>query len=785
MPQIAIIFLLGTVSIQWFHGLFPVWLIFIIWITFAILTAVAYKKSAHLFSHLKLFSTLALVFFTGVLLASLSAQALLDKRLPDSLEGKEILVQGSVVGLPEVREDGIRFRLQISRILLPSGSKQFDVPDNYKGLIRLGWYKNRQHVYSGEQWQLKVKLKKPSGFLNPGGFDYEKWLFSQRISATGYVRDSKANENRKLASAPWWSADKLRQKIHQHIQAQVENKASAAVISALVVADRSALNSEQWKKLQETGTSHLIAISGLHIAVVAGFGFLPIWLLWRLFPRLNERLPLQVAGGLAGALFAIGYAVLAGFTLPTQRALIMVLIVLVSLLSRRNFSAFNVLAMALVAVLLLDPLAALSISFWLSFAAVSLILLLIKRQIKAPRWKLYKLQILLSIGMMPLTLLFFDTASLSAPIANLFAIPWVSFIVVPLSLSGLLLMLFSSQLSDLVLNLSAYTIDILFNGLSYISDLVYNPFNLSGIPPAYLFLAIIGFLVFLLPKGFPGRWLGTLAFLPVFFFTPGKLQPGEFHFTLLDIGQGMASVVQTKNHTLIYDVGTHLSDRFDISKLVVLPYLKEKQLSHIDTLVLSHDDIDHIGSANTLLKSVRVKEILASKITRLDNRKYKFCYAGVKWHWDGVDFEVLSPSKNDIKNSAMISDNNLSCVIRVANKTHSLLLTGDIEEKVEKQLSKRYSEKLATTVMIVPHHGSETSSSELFLNTVSAELALLPRGYRNRFKHPRASIIKRYKKHNIKLMDTVFEGAISITFPAERPFSVESYRKQNQHFWSR
>ena len=785
MPQIAIIFLLGTVSIQWFPKFIPVWVILISWITFVSMTAIFYKKSINTVNLKKTFSSAGLVFLTGVLLATLSAQALLNKRLPENLEGKEILITGRVVGLPVIRVDGIRFRFSVSSIQLHSGSNQFDLPSHYKGLIRLGWYQSKQVVFSDEQWQLKVKLKKPSGFLNPGGFDYEKWLFSQRISATGYVRKSKTNENKKLASAPWWAVDRLRQKIHQNIQSHVKNQPSAAVISALVVADRSALSTQQWEKLQKTGTSHLIAISGLHIAVVASFGFLPIWLLWRLFPRLNERLPLRVAGGVVGALFAIAYAVLAGFTLPTQRALVMVLIALISLMIRRNFSTFNVLTIALIAVLLIDPLAALSISFWLSFSAVSLILVLIKRQIKQPRWSLFKLQIILSLGMIPLTLLFFDTASLSSPAANLVAIPWVSFVVVPLSLIGMLLMPFSSSLSDLVFSLAAYAIDWFFMGLTYIVNLIHNPFNFSGIPSTYLFLAIIGFLVFLLPKGFPGRWLGLIAFLPALLFAPSKLEQGEFHFTLLDAGQGMASVVQTKNHTLVYDVGTRLSDHFDIAKLVMLPYLKEKRVSHIDTLVLSHDDIDHMGGANTVLKSITVNSVLGSKLTTLKNRDFKACYAGLKWSWDGVDFEVLSPRKATIKRSAMISDNNLSCVIRVSNKTHSLLLTGDIEKKVEKQLLSDHSKILHSTVMIVPHHGSKTSSSDSFLNAVSPELALIPTGYRNRFKHPRPSIVKRYKMHNIKLMDTVGDGAISITFPQKNAISVESYRKENQNFWSR
>ncbi len=785
MPKVALLFLFGSFSIQWMPQLAPVWATLLFFGAFLIMTVICYNKSLSFNKHYQAFINVGLVFSIGLLLATFSAQLQINKRLPKSLEGKELLISGTVIGLPEIRDDSLRFRLAVSRVLTRSRSNQFDSIDNFKGVIRLGWFQTQQKVTTGEQWQLKVKLKQPSGFLNPAGFDYEKWLFSQRISATGYVRSSEISENHKLTSAPWWSVGALRQRIHQTLQKEIENKDSAAVISALVVADRSALSTQQWQQLQKTGTSHLIAISGLHIAVIAGFGFLPVWLFWRLFPRLNEHLPLRVAGGIVGAIFAVLYAILAGFTLPTQRALVMVLVALISLILRRNYSSFSILAVALIAVLLLDPLAPLSVSFWLSFIAVSLILIFLKRQIQQPKLRLMKLQLILSLGMIPLTLLFFDSASFSAPIANFVAIPWVSFISVPLSLVGLLLMPISSYLSNAIFSLSALSIEWLFNGLELVVEYIDNPFNFSGLPTSYLLIAFIGLLVLLLPKGFPGRWLGLLAFLPAVLYVPDKPAQGEFHFTLLDAGQGMASVIQTKNHTLVYDVGTRLSDRFDIAKLVVLPYLKKQRIEMLDTLVLSHDDIDHMGSANTVLESLKVGTVLGSRLTKLKNNDFKPCAAGMSWSWDGVNFEVLSPFKESGSKYNKISDNNLSCVLRISNKRYSLLLTGDIEKKVEKQLFDNSLDKLHSTVMSVPHHGSKTSSSSEFLSAVSPQLALVPMGYRNRFKHPKPSIIARYKAHNIAIMDTVNDGAISIKFPIEEPYTVLSYRKENQGFWSR
>ena len=789
MPVFAFLFLLGTLCLQLLPQLLPLWSFTIVFSAFVIMTLICKNKSLEFGYFCNYLNKPLLAFFLGIFFATLSAQTILNNRLANEWEGKEILIQGQVIDLPEKRNNSLRFRLNIEKAFATSENNTFDKPIQLKGVVRLGWFKNPQNINADEQWQFKVRLKRPSGFLNPGGFDYEKWLFTQRIIATGYVRKSTKNENKRLAESPMWSINHLRQKINKTIQEKTENKTSSAVISALVIANRSQLNDEQWQQLQKTGTSHLIAISGLHIAVVAGFGFIPIFILWWLFPLLNEKIPLRVAGGFVGMAFAIIYALLAGFTLPTQRALLMVLIGLLGLIMKRNLSSTSIFASAMIAVLLLDPLAGMTISFWLSFLAVSLILILIKRQIEQPNFRLIKLQIVLSLGMLPLTLLFFGNASLTSPIANLFAIPWVSFIVVPLSLLGLVFMPISDYLSNALFNISALSIEWLFKGLSYLSELKINDFNMAGIPTIYLILAFLGFLFLLLPKGFPARWLGLIAFLPALLFTVNKPEEGAFQFVLLDAGQGMASVVHTKNHTLVYDVGTRMSKSFDIGKLVVVPYLKNKRVKNVDTLVLSHDDLDHTGGANFLLETVKVNQVLGSRINNLKQRKIDTCYAGMHWQWDGVDFEILSPSLNtqhiQRRSKAQVSDNNLSCVLRVSNDKHSLLLTGDIEKRVERDLINKLGDKLKSSVISVPHHGSKTSSSVGFLSLVSPNLALIPTGYRNRFGHPKLSVLTRYESQDINVMDSVNHGAISVSFPKNKPVKVESFRLENRGFWSR
>ena len=771
MRLFALFFLFGTLIIQQYQILpSPIWIGLFLSISI-LLTLYCSKRS---FFSIFISATALLA---GLLISTLSAQTQLDKRISKKWEGQDIILQGKVQGIPNIKEDGTRFRLKITNAFLKTDSeKQIDL----KGIVRLGWFRQSEKINADETWQLLVRMKRPSGFMNPGGFDYEKWLFTERISATGYIRD-KTDLNKRLSESPWWSTDHLRQTIHHNIQQGVEDKSSAAIISALVVAVRTKFDDEQWEQLQQTGTSHLVAISGLHIAVVAGFAFLPIMLIWGLFPSLNERIPLTVAGAVSGVVFATAYAVLAGLTLPTQRALLMVVIALLGLLVRRHYQPSTILAVVLVAVLLLDPLAGMTVSFWLSFLAVAIILITLNRQIEKPVMRLIKLQIILSLGMLPLTLLFFGSASLLSPIANLVAIPWVSLVIVPLSLIALVLMPISTVVSNALFSISSLAIKWMFAGFELITQSSLSKITFVEIPDVYLFIAFLGFLFLLLPKGFPARWLGLVALLPALLFTPEKPQQGEFTYTLLDAGQGMASVLQTENHTLIYDVGTRYSDTYDIGKLVVVPFLQSKGINLVERMILSHKDIDHWGGAEAVLKDIEVKKIISSHGAILENKIIRACTKGDAWEWDGVRFEFLSPPKEYTQ-----KDNDRSCVLRVSNDNHSILITGDIEKKTEKLLVREAIEKLPADVITVPHHGSKTSSTRVFLDAISPELALIPAGYRNRFGHPKEKVLKRYEEMGISVLDTINSGAITIKFPrGKEKYQTSSNREKNRSFWSR
>lgn len=710
----------------------------------------------------------------GVLYVSLVAHQHIQQQLPKPLSGKDLIVEGKVTSIPDKRDRGGRFRFQIDQVH-SSNKPSESIPLN--GEIRLSWYRTQQIPEAGERWRLKVRLKPDYGFRNPGGFDYEKWLFSERLIATGYVR--KSDENKRLEVAKPYAVNTFRSYILDKIRSLVPDESQAAIIAALAVANRAGINDEQWAVFRATGTNHLIAISGLHIGLVAGFGFLLVWPIWWLFPRLYLWMPVQIAGGLAGAGLAIGYALLAGLTLPTQRALIMVLAVLLALLMKRRYASSTVFSLALFLVLLFDPLAVLSSGFWLSFIAVGLIFYALKREPLAKGLNIISIQLLLSLAMLPLTLALFGTGSLSSPIANLFAIPWVSIFVVPLILLGIVALAIYEPLADILFNMAGISIDVLFQVLSALS----HPklaISLPEVPMWVTLLAFAGVVALWAPYKTHWRWMGLVLILPLLFIKPEPVAQGAFRFYSLDVGQGTASLAQTKNHVLLYDAGPKSGKHFDTGKLVVVPFLRAKDIQQIDTLVISHEDMDHRGGAKSVMEAVPTQEIMGSDVSLFP--KMQRCQAGQRWQWDGVSFEVLFPSKSDYADE--LSDNNQSCVIRVSNAHHQLLITGDIEKEAEQALIKRYGNQLTSDVMTVPHHGSKTSSTEAFLDSISPKLALNSAAFMSRFNHPAPAIVNRYTVRNIRFLSNVEEGAIQLDFTeSDQPFEIYSYRKEQQRYW--
>ena len=702
----------------------------------------------------------------GALWTFFHANLILNDRLAGNLEGKDITLKGTVISVPIYSGRRLQFEFK------PEQSDSYSFPQK----IRLNWYRPLpDNLKAGEQWLLTVRLKRAHGMMNPGAFDYEGWLFQQGIGATGYVRPSPSNK--RLVSSPVYSIDAIRQSLVETIESHLADSPNLGLIQGLTTGIRHNITQQQWQVLRLSGTSHLLAISGLHIGLAAALGFFCFRWLWATRPDNLLLLPASGAGAIGGFITALFYAALAGFSIPSQRALIMVAAVMFTLLIRRSCSTSHILAVSLLLIVVIDPVTVLSAGFWLSFSAVAIILFITQNRLPSPRWQWAKIHFLIAFGITPLLLLFFMQTSLIAPIANFVAIPIISLFVVPVLLLASLLLWVIEPIGELLLQLADLILSVLWPFLDYLATLPFSHWSGTYIPTLYWLPIIVGTIVLLTPKKFPTKWLGILGFMPLFLSSPNKPAQGEFWFTLLDVGQGLAAVVQTHNHILIFDTGPKFSDNFNAGTAIVQPFLQHRGIQHIDTLIVSHGDNDHIGGAIPLSDAIQVTQILSSTPTLLPNAKP--CYDGQLWQWDGVTFAMLHPEINDHG-----SENNLSCVLQVSTAIGSVLLSGDIESEAEQLLIDRYGTELKSTLLVAPHHGSKTSSSRGFINAVQADLVLFPVGYRNRYHFPANNVIKRYQQQDSALFNTADHGAIEFKFSRHAISAPITWRQHAQRIWT-
>jgi len=719
--------------------------------------------------------TVILLFFTkarilayllfGILWTFCSVQGEIDSRLTAELEGQDIRLSGTIASIPERNSNRIRF-------IFKPNKNHYSLPNK----IRLNWYKPLPiEINANEQWQLTVRLKQIHGMSNPGGFDYEAWLFQQGIGATGYVRSS--SNNTKLATASVYSINSLRQALMNKLELYLAESPNLGLIEGLMTGIRHNINPQQWQILSTTGTSHLLAISGLHIGLAGAIGFICFQWIWLLRPKNLLLIPASEFSAIGSLLAALFYAALAGFSIPTQRALIMLIVLLIGILSRQPVIASSLLAASMLIVLLLDPIAVLSIGFWLSFSAVGLILYLTNHRFPSPRWQWLKIHGLLALGLSPLLLLFFLQTSVISPIANLIAIPFISFIIVPLLLLASVMLWLFEPLGAILLHTADYLLSLTWPLLDYLANISFSTYSITPLPFYYFIPIITGMVLLLSPRGFPAKWIGLVGFVPLLLFTPTKPNDSEFWFSLLDVGQGLSAVVQTSNHILVFDTGAKFSPQFNMGSAVLTPYLRHQGIRAIDKLIISHGDNDHIGGAIPLMAIIPTEQVISSTTDRLPESIP--CYQQKPWQWDGVNFEILYPSKNDIG-----SENNLSCVLRVSSQHGSVLLTGDIELLAESRLVQRYHDRLSSTVMLAPHHGSKTSSSLQFINTVSPKIVLIPSGYRNRYHFPHKKVVSRYKTNGIPIFTTAEHGAMTIKFEEGTIPTVSSWRHIDRKIWS-
>jgi len=711
-----------------------------------------------------------LMFFTtGLLWAIYFSSLRLQAQLPAQFEGQSIQIEGRVIGLPQHNERSVRFDFSVlkSKINKP---EQLNLKK-----VRLRWYYPKQAIKPGQYWQFTVKLKKPHGRFNPGGFDYERWLFMQNIAATGYVRKKPAPQL--IAIAPvFQNADSVRQFISDKLDELLGKTENRGLIKALTIGDKQELTQQQWQIFRDTGTIHLLAISGLHLGLVSGIIY---FLTLKISIALAIRSPQHIA-----ALFAIAiatfYAALAGFSLPTQRALLMLIIVMTGIVWQRNLKATNTLAIALFAVLIFDPLTVLSPGFWLSFLAVVLIVYcLAGRLSKIGYWhSAITIHWIIAIGLSPVLLFYFQQVSLISPLANLVSVPIISMLIVPLCLVGVVLLCISPFFAHPIFVL----VDTLLHGLSWVlSEMASLPFATVSLspPPVYtVILAIAAVFLLFSPKGIPARWLALILFFPLIFQNVEKPKRGEISLTVLDVGQGLSAVVETSHHVLVFDTGAKYSEQYNMGDAVVIPFLKNKAIKLLDILLISHGDNDHIGGSSSILEQIQVKKILTSVPKQLARYTADSCQAGQSWVWDQVLFEILWPPVNN----EFLSDNNRSCVLKIASNQIDLLLTGDIEKNAEIKLLKKYTVQLQSDVLVSPHHGSNTSSTLVFLEQVQPSIVLIPSGYRNRFSFPHPKVLERYKKMDAKIFNTATDGALTVKTD-NNLLVIETIRSKLGKYW--
>ena len=721
-----------------------------------------------------LFELLIFVFL-GACWTSFHASHYLNHKLSENLAGQEFLIEGVIQGIPMKDDHVQRFMLAVSHFEIED--ENVELPE----YLRLSWYYGPL-VNAGEHWRLRVRLKPPHGFMNPGGFDYEGWLYQKNIHATGYIR--KSDDNKKLADANVFSLDALRQRISTEIQLILKDEEHAGLITALAVGDRSPISDKHWDTLIRTGTNHLMAISGLHIGLAAAFGF---WVVRRLVPVTSmKHIPAQQLAMIAGLGVAVVYALLAGLSIPTQRALLMLSSFVLMLLLKRHFKSVNIMATALFAIMLWDPVSVLSAGFWFSFLAVSVILYVFSGRlsngqgwsVRIRQWGW--MQFSIALALFPFSLLLFQQTSLISPLANLILVPYVSFLVVPLVLLALLLMPLLSLLSGYLLIAANKLLALIWPVIEALSTHPLAYWVKAAPDWPVLLLALIGVALLLAPRGFPARWLGGVMLLPIILNTADKPVVGSFEMAHLDVGQGLSVVVRTRHHVLVFDAGNKFGSRLDAGKAVVIPFLRHWSVDQLDKLVISHGDADHIGGAQAIVNVYPEVEVIGRDLEQIVAKNKRSCLSGESWQWDGVDFEFLHP-----QDRAYSRRNNHACVLKVSAGGNHLLITSDIENEVERQLIKSYGDKLQAQVLVVPHHGSKTSSTQAFIEAVNPQIALLPVGYRNRYHHPKPEVVERYRSHGASIYYSGHAGTVTMLFNADTaPVVIDEYRKNHRKYWN-
>ncbi len=733
----------------------------------------------------------------GAGLAGWRATAYADGALSPQLEGRDLRLTGVVSQMPQHSEIGTRFRFDVETAQWAEASRGA-VPPVVPSRIALAWYGEHSgvweqpverrastarpvgEVHAGQRWQLTVRLRAPHGNLNPHGFDSELWAWEQGVHAQGHVRVGARDPAPQLLGTTWLHPiERAREAVRDAVFARVDDRRQAGVIAALVTGDQGAIDRADWDVFRATGVAHLMSISGLHITLFAWFAAHVVGALWRRSSRLMLWLPAQQAALAGGLLLAALYALFSGWGVPSQRTVWMLAAVALLRLTGRRWPWPHVWLLTAAVVVAADPWALLQAGFWLSFVAVAVLFASATAVPGEGRVgaltrlrRFFREQWTITLALAPLSLLLFQQVSAVGLVANAIAIPWVTLVITPLAMLGVAV----PPLWDV----AAGAVKLFALLLQAFAGLPFATLSMAAPPPWLAAGGVAGGVLLAMRLPWSMRALGLPLLLPVLLWQPVRPAVGEFDLLAADIGQGNAVLVRTATHSLLYDTGPRYGLDSDAGHRVLVPLLRARG-ERLDTLLLSHRDIDHTGGAPAVLATQPQAALLSSieaghPLQAL--RPARRCEAGQRWTWDGVDFEVLFPYESDYR--SFTRPNAVSCVLRIGNGRATALLAGDIERLQEAALVAR-TPGLQADVLLVPHHGSKTSSSEAFLDAVQPRIALVQAGYRSRFGHPAPEVVARYVERGVQVIDSPRCGAAHWASP--RPAEVTCERAHDLRYW--
>lgn len=689
------------------------------------------------------------LFCAGYGLFIFAAGQVIDARIPAEFVGDSIMTEVRVIDFPQRQG--------------PVVSITGEVPENpwVPGRIRISWFKPEHEIRLGDVWHLELRLRRPRGTANPGVFDYETWLFRERVAATAYVVDSRRNALiRRGDPGP---IARLRSRAVERIVAVVTEPERAAVLSAISVGARHLVTRQQWDRYARTGTTHLMAISGLHVGMVAAAGYFLAAMISGIFIRGSNHHRTSTVVALC---FAIAYSVASGLAIPAQRSALMISLVALAVLRFRPVQAFTVIATAGVLISAASPLATMAPGFKLSFLAVLVLVWTARRLAPAQSGSLLSeplrasrqlggMQVILLFGLMPFTVLIFGRVSLAAPLVNMLAVPVFSLTTVPLTLCGLLLDGSLHIAGDHLLRLASVSLGLIERAIEYAAQLPVasvTPPTFTGWSFLLLFLPLAWVVC---PPGWPGRNAAWVAVLAVILHEPSRPARSCATVDVLDVGQGLAVSIATRSSTLLFDTGPAFRGGGDAAESVVLPFLSARGVNRLDELVVSHADLDHAGGVSSLVHALPVGTLRTGEALDAPAVAQR-CIAGESWRVDGIAFDFLHPdAKSDV------SGNDASCVLQVSAGSHRLLLTGDIERAAEAELL-RSGRLQDVDVVIVPHHGSRTSSNPSFVRALHPDLAIISAGFGNRWGLPHVEVAERWRASGAEVLTTAASGAISL-----------------------